>query len=50
MPANQGSMPLLRSFVAFLRGFYRHGAPRALWIGFRIVGGFQQAVRHRWVE
>ena len=43
MPANQGYMPLLRSFVAFLRGFYRHVALSALWIGFRILGVFQQA-------
>ena len=45
MPENQGNIPLIRSVVAFFAGFYRHVAPTALWIGFRVLGVFQQAIR-----
>ena len=36
-----------RSYAAlslFIAGFYRHVAPAALWIGFRILGVFRQTV------
>ena len=50
MPANEAYMPLLRSLSFFFPGFYRHVAPTALRIGFRVFGVFQQAANREYPD